>query len=407
MRQLPFQISRYLKNRRANVAIITAFALPAIVGFCGLAGETVYWYFRQRDMQGAVDVAAYDGAIALRGGSDAASVTSVATADAVKSGWVSSAGTITVHTPPTSGTHQIARAVEVILTENQQRYFTGLFKSGTVPISTRAVAVYENLGNACLLALDKSKSAAMQFWGNTTSTFTNCNAYSDSISSTGFAVGGSANATMPCALSAGGFNVDSGLHLTDCDATTSNAAVIPDPYRTLPAPPIPNGCTNGNMSALNPGKYCNGLSINGTTTMSPGIYVISGGTLKINANAVLSGSGVMFYLTNGATVQMNGNATVNLSAPTSGTYSGVLWYGDRTQPYAQQQINGNSASVMTGAIYFPSQEVDYQGNFSGANGCVQVVADTINYTGNSTFSADCTAYGMSNIKAPGTVTLAE
>jgi hypothetical protein len=212
---------------------------------------------------------------------------------------------------------------------------------------------------------------------------------------------------MPCAMSVGNFNVDSGLHLTDCATTTPNAAVVPDPYKNLPAPTIPNNCTNGNQTAMSPGKYCNGLSINGTKTMAPGVYVISGGTLKINANANISGSGVMFYLTGGATVQMNGNATVNLSAATSGPYAGVLWFGDRTQAYAVQQINGNSTSSMTGAIYFPSQEVDFQGNFSGANGCMQIVADTINYTGNSTFSTDCTAYGMSTIKAPGTVTLAE
>lgn len=407
MRQLLFQVSRYLKNRRANVAIITAFSLPSIVGFCGLAGETVYWYFRQRDMQGAVDVAAYDGAIALRGGGDTAAVTAVATDDAVKSGWVSSAGTITVHTPPTSGTHQISRAVEVILTENEQRYFTGLFKSGTVPISTRAVAVYNDLGNACLLALDKSKSAAMQFWGNTSSTFTNCNVYSDSISTTGFTVGGSANTTMPCALSAGGFNVDSGLHLSSCETTTPNAAVVPDPYKSLPAPTIPTACTNGNSSSLSAGKYCNGLTINGATTMAPGVYVISGGQLKINATATLSGSGVMIYLTNGATIQMNGSATVNLSAPTSGTYSGILLYGDRTQAYGVNKINGTASSSMTGAMYFPSQEVDILGNFSGANGCMQVVADSISYSGNSNFSTDCTAYGMSNIKTPGAVSLVE
>jgi hypothetical protein len=247
----------------------------------------------------------------------------------------------------------------------------------------------------------------MQFWGNTTSTFTNCNVYSDSISSTGFAVGGSASATMPCAMSAGGFNVDSGLHLSSCATTTPNAAVVPDPYKSLVAPTIPSGCSNGNKSALDPGKYCNGLNINGTTTLSPGVYIISGGQLKINANAVLSGSGVTIYLTGGATIQMNGNATVNLSAPTSGTYSGMLLYGDRTQAYDINKINGTAASSMTGAMYFPTQEVDLQGNFSGANGCMQVVADTINYTGNSTFSTDCTAYGMSNVKAPGTVTLAE
>lgn len=400
-------LARLATDKRGNIAIITGLAMPALVGFCGLAGETVYWYFRERDMQGAADVAAYNGAIALRGGATADGVTTVATQDATNSGWVPAAGTITVHTPPTTGTHKIGRAVEVILTENEQRYFTALFKSGTVPITTRSVAVYNSFGNACVLGLNKTKSATVQFWGNTTGTFTNCNVYSDSMSPTGFQVGGSAKATMPCAMSVGGFDADSGLTLTSCPSPNANAGYVPDPFKNLPAPTIPGSCAHGNTSAIDPGKYCNGLTINGTTTMSPGTYVVSGGTLKINANAVLSGTGVTIYLTNGATVQMNGNAQVNLSAPTSGTYSGVLLYGDRSQAYDINKINGTSTSSMTGAIYFPTQEVDFQGNFNGQNGCMKLVADTVIYTGNSTFSTDCSAYGMSNVATPGTVALVE
>ena len=59
-------------------------------------------------------------------------------------------------------------------------------------------------------------------------------------------------------------------------------------------------------------------------------------------------------------------ATVNLTAPTSGTYKGVLLYGDRTGTFTSNKINGTASSTMTGAMYFPSQEVDMLGNFSGA-----------------------------------------
>lgn len=401
------KIAEFAADRRANVALIFALTLPAMVGFCGLGAETALWYFKQRDLQGAADVAAYNGAIALRSGATQSAITSQASTDAAKAGWDASIGTIAVHTPPTSGSHQINRAVEVILSENQPRYFTALFNSHPVPIRTRAVAVYNDLGYACLLALDKSASGAVKFWGSSNSTFTNCNVYSDSISSTGFLVGGSALASMPCALSAGGFSVTNGLTVTSCSGPVSKAVEVADPYSALPAPSIPNGCANGNQSSLSPGNYCNGLSISGTTTMASGVYVISGGTLKINANANLSGSGVTIYLTGGATVSMNGNATVNLSAPTSGTYSGILMYGDRTQANNLNTINGNASSSMTGAMYFPSQEVDMLGNFSGANGCMQIVADTILYSGNSHFSTNCSAYGMSGAATPGAVALVE
>ena len=114
-----------------------------------------------------------------------------------------------------------------------------------------------------------------------------------------------------------------------------------------------------------------------------------------------------FYLTNGATVQFNGNAHVNFSAPTSGTYSGILFFGDRTQPNATQKFNGDNTSSMTGAMYFPSQQVQMSGNFSGQNGCMQVVADTIDYTGSSNFAANCAAKGMSAVTIPGGVSVVE
>ncbi len=401
------RVSGFFRARSGNIAVTAALVMPALLGFCGLAGESGFWYFRQRDMQGAADIAAYDGALALRGGATSAVAASSATSGAETSGWNSSIGTITVNTPPVTGTHMTSNAIEVILTENEPRYFSRLFSNGTVPIRVRAVAIYNPNGNTCMLALDKSISGAITFWGNTGVTLTNCDAYSDSISSSGFDVGGSSSATMPCAISVGGVSATSGLTLTSCPSPTTNAAYMPDPYARLPAPSIPNGCASTNGSTLNPGHYCSGLTLKGTTTLNPGVYVIDGGTLKTNGNSSVSGSGVTFYLTNGASISMNGNATLNLSAPTSGTYSGILFYGDRSQGFAVNKVNGTASSVMTGAMYFPTQEVEMLGNFSGAGGCMQIVADQIYMSGSSTFSTNCSAYGLSNLAEPGKVLVAE
>ncbi|MGH6682457.1 MAG: pilus assembly protein TadG-related protein, partial [Pseudolabrys sp.] len=102
-----------------------------------------------------------------------------------------------------------------------------------------------------------------------------------------------------------------------------------------------------------------------------------------------------------------GNADMDITAPTTGTYAGLAFYGDRTQATASNTINGDSSSRITGAIYFPSQEVDFLGNFSGNNGCVQVVADTIYYTGSATFKTNCAGSGMKTISVPGSVSLVE
>jgi hypothetical protein len=129
------------------------------------------------------------------------------------------------------------------------------------------------------------------------------------------------------------------------------------------------------------------------------VYVINGGTLKINGNANITGSGVTFYLTGGATVSMNGDATVNLTAPTSGTYSGILFYGDRNYPGLSETLNGTASSSMTGTIYFPTDNVGYLGDFSGQNGCTYIVGGTVSWSGNTGFNLNCTQYGMAPIPA--------
>jgi Flp pilus assembly protein TadG len=399
-------LSRWLRSPRGNVAIIAGLAMPCLVGFCGMGADVGYWYYRQRVVQGAADIAAYNAAIALQNGSSKSAATTGASSDAATNGWNSSKGSITVNTPPVSGTHETNNSVEVILSENESRFFTNLFSSSTVAVSTRAVATWNTAGSACILALDKSASEALKFWGNTSEILAGCDIMSDSLNSDSLAVGGSAAVTTPCAIAAGGISATTGLVLTSCGKAQQDANPAPDPYASLPAPTISSTCasTTGNLS---PGTYCGGLDIKDTRTLSPGTYVIDGGTFSMNANANITGTGVTFYLTNGASIAFNGNATMNLSAPTTGTYAGVAFFGDRSMAMATQKINGDSSSVVTGAIYFPSQQLEMDGNFSGQNGCMQIIADEIYLTGNSHFGVNCAAYGMNSVPIPGGVSLVE
>ncbi len=407
-------LSRWLRSRRGNVAIISGLAMPCLIGFCGMGADAGYWYYRQRIVQGAADIAAYNAAIALENGSSKSAVSTGASSDATTNGWNSSNGTITVNTPPTSGTHENNTSVEVILSENESRFFTNLFSSSTVKVSTRAVATWNQAGNACILALDKSAPAALKLWGNTSQILAGCDIMSDSLNADSLAVGGSASVSTPCAIAAGGISATTGLTLTSCTKTSPYSNDAPDPYSSLPAPDTSGPCISPpNSGNLSQGNYCGGLTIQDTRTLNSGIYVINGGTLKLNANANITGSNVMFYLTNGASISINGNAQMNLSAPTQSSpsplsiYSGILFFGDRTMAMATQKMNGNASSTVTGAIYFPSQQVEIDGNYSGQNGCMQIIADEIYVTGNSHFGVNCSSYGMSNVPIPGGVSLVE
>src|SRR5258705_6444779 len=259
-RNLAAIVSRWRQSQSGNIAIISGLALPALVGFCGLGVDAGYWYFRQRDLQGAVDIAAYNATLALRSGATTSAITYGASGDAAFNGWNPGQGTIVVHTPPTSGTHQTTNAIEVILTETEPRFFSAIFTQTPVNASVRAVGSYASSGVACLLALNKTAHKALQFWGNNTTTMNGCNVMSDSFASDRIGIGGSSTLTAPCAISAGGVSVTSTLNLTSCVHPLTNSPPAADPYASLAAPPIPGSCQSvPNNGTLAPGKYCGGL----------------------------------------------------------------------------------------------------------------------------------------------------
>jgi Flp pilus assembly protein TadG len=407
--QLSTLFRRFLADRNANTAIIFALSLPVLVGAAGLGVETGYWYFKQRELQTAADVAAIAGAVEKRSGKTYAQIQAAATTEATEHGYVP--GTITVNNPPTSGSNINTDSVEVLLTMPTTRFFSQIYSESQVTLHARGVAKASVGGEACILALDPTANGAVTFTGNNLTLINGCNVMSNSLSNSALIVNGSADVTVPCVLSAGGVAVDEGLNLTDCSEPQSNVPPANDPFAGLTQPPVSGACLTlpSGMAAetLSPGRYCGGGNLKGTKTFSPGVYVMDGGTFRINSGAIVTGSGVTFFLTNDATVDFNGNADISLSAPTIGTYKGVLFYGDPDNSYNSNKFNGTASSMLTGALYFPAQDVEFLGNFSGDDGCMRVVSRTVKFTGNLNLNSDCTAYGLNSMPLPGRVSLVE
>ncbi|RUW26332.1 hypothetical protein EOA60_18950 [Mesorhizobium sp. M1A.F.Ca.IN.020.06.1.1] len=407
-----FVSRRLRRGESGNVATIFALTLPIVVGGAGLGVETSYWYYSSLKLQATADAAAYAGALEKIQGSDTATITAAATQSATDNGLGN--GTITVHTPPTSGPNTAKKAVEVILNQNLDRMFTSIFTQTKVPEQARAVALIADASKACVLALNKSASQAALFSGSTSVKLTGCSVMSNSSAADAIKVQGSAGLQADCLISVGGVSLNNPV-TTTCKSPITQALPASDPFSSLPAPSTSGSCQNVNSGkstqTIQPGTYCNGMNLNGNVALSSGTYVVQG-NLKINAGAVITcaapcTNGVTIYMTGSNTISMNGNATVTLSAPTSGTYSGVLFYGDRTGNAAQSTFNGTATSSLTGAIYFPKQQVNYLGNFSGANGCTQVVADTIQWSGNSTINQNCSSLGLQDIPAAPSVAIVE
>jgi hypothetical protein len=377
---------------------VFALLSPAVVGFAGLATEAGYWYHRRLELQSAADAAAYAAAIDLRAGATQSHFTQEALTAATNGGFDPSAGTVTVNWPPQSGTHRTNQAIEVLVSENLPRYFSAIFSKTAVVAQTRAVTTFQTASNACVLALNPSAASSALFSGNSSLSLTGCSVMANSMSATAVTLQGSAKLSTDCVISVGGVQLGAGATLSVCPTAITQAPPVADPYADLPVPPT-GPCLNGSGSTLQPGTYCGGLSLKGNVTLNPGVYVIQGGDLQVNASANITGAGVTIYMAGSGRVSMNGNATVTLDAPTTGTYAGVLFYGDRSSSGGSDTFNGTANSRMTGALYFAKQNVQYLGNFGGANGCTQVVGDTVTWSGNTHMASNCTAYGLRTLQA--------
>ena len=206
--------------------------------------------------------------------------------------------------------------------------------------------------------------------------------------------------------------------MTVTGAIIPNGPYIADPYayeRTIPAVSAwgafqPKSANNwsGNISnptgvlAFNAAPASQGgggdVTINKSVTLASGIYIISGGSLRMtanNPNVSLNGTGVTIILTSPTPSTDTGvfnfsGGTLNLTAPTTGSTAGIALWADSRLPYVTDSFSSNVAVNIDGAIYLPSHNVQYQGNNVSQNtGCKQLIAWTIVITGTSNFNHNC------------------
>lgn len=400
--------ARLLSDTSGAAAVVIALALPMVVGGFGLGTEVGSWYFNQRKLQNAADVAAFAAATQVRAGQlqEVAEATYVAWAEeaalaaALRTGFRGDRGAILVVTPYSND----ANKVEVRLQEQVPRGFSAIFASGPVGMGGRAVAAIDTDGiPSCVLALDERAEGALTFMGDNDLTIRGCNAHANSLNENAVVVQGNPRVTTDCISTSGGVRQgrDQLLTLTECEAPLENAAVIPDPYAHLEPPTdvIAQPCQDetvfggpaGSTHTISEGRYCGTLELQRNVTLEPGIYVVEGDVI-INSTANVVGEGVTIYIRGDYEFRSNGAANVELSAPTEGPYAGILVFADQDSAASDVRhvMNGTASSFYNGAFYAPRGNVDVLGNNSGAGGCVQVVANRIRFTGNSSVTVDCT-----------------
>lgn len=385
--------------RRGNVAVMSALCMPVVVGGVALGVDSTYWYFRDLELQGAADAAAYAAAIELRAGFDEATAKAAAEREAASNGLDAPGGELTVTLPSREESPSVSQAVEVVLTEPQARFFSGLFSRSAVVAEARAVAIYDTASYACVIALDPEASAAVSMRGSARLTLKGCSVMANSLAADAVDLGGAARLEAACLISGGGLSTTASVTLTECSRAVTRAPPVADPYRLVPEP-VPNGgCRDGAAPVLEPGRYCRGLNLRGEVHLEPGVYHLENGDFRVNAGAKITGDGVTIFLGSGVGVRLNGGAAITLSAPTTGSYSGLLVFAQRKSLRQSHVFNGAAGSSLTGALYMSGQDVEYAGNFTGEGGCLRIVAGTVGWTGNAEIEADCASRGMPALPA--------
>lgn len=154
---------------------------------------------------------------------------------------------------------------------------------------------------------------------------------------------------------------------------------VGDPLANLPEPAYDAGNDLGSIdldsnqiTTINaPGYYSNGISLdsNSELTLGEGIYILGGNGLRLKSNSFIVGSGVMFFLVDGATIDMDSNSYIDAtppdpdvhSFPEAETYQRILIFQARDNANAFNVTNSNSW-IRTGTLYLPNSTLHMDSN---------------------------------------------
>ncbi|MEO7276395.1 MAG: Tad domain-containing protein [Sphingomicrobium sp.] len=419
---------RLWKDRRGNALVIAGAALPMIVGAAGLANDTIQWTLWKRQLQRAADSAALAGVYERVNSSGASTTASSAVAHDLTlnlHNWMALKTNYPQVTFPSDSGSQ-SDQVKVVLAIQQRLAFSSFFMSSPPTITAVATAAAISTGgNACVQALETSASATgITNSGNTTIYMPDCVMYSNSPSSNSAAAGGSSSVTAAAIATVGGVQSSNNWNVA---AYRPYSPALADPFANVNPLASDMKCAGHlnnkgvwvndaltettNMSAA---RDINGNAANCWSSLSVGsnksltvpsgfgpIYV-NGGSANLQGSFTCSSCAIV--LTNKTasspigTINSNAQADTNITAPSSGTFSGIAIYQDRraTDCNGCNKLNGGSSSTITGAVYFPSQELWFNGGTSPTATCTMLVARRVTLTGNSKFKglAQCVSEGL-------------
>ncbi len=415
-------------NRRPGiVAPMVAILLVPLLGIAVLVLDGGLLLADRARTQAAADAAALAAAIDLyqnystnQGKDPKGNAATSAKKTAQDNGFTDGTGgvVVTVNIPPRSGTFSgLDGYAEVIITMQEQQFFSRIWGSNTLNVKARAVARGAQAPkNNGIIVLDPSGSNTLQTSNTANITVSNGNIVVDSTDSKAGSISNSGNIQAPeldFTGSPGYFSSGSGSFI---GTKLSNQPATPDPLLHLNGPDqpiltynnvnisglpslggnVPGFPTLGDSNGwtLPPGTYDGGIHISDnnsshTYTLESGTYYFTNGGLSLSSNAnIQSGSGgVLLYFHDGGALSITAGGSVTLSPMTTGTYANITVYQDRSNN-SQDSVTGQSTGNfnVTGTVYTPKAKFTLTG--SGGNYAIgsQYIVNQLVVTGSGSFN---------------------
>lgn len=402
-------------------AIVYAICLPVLIGMGALAVEAGHLQQRNARIQSAADMAAVAAALEFQLTSNRAKAKLAGKGDAYENGYISEGGKIEVESPITSGPHAGNEGAIVRITQAQESYFSNIFPGRKDAVHVVEATVITAPGQpVCALSLHPTNTAAMSISGSANLEMESCAMHANSTANEAFSLAGSGTITADCISATGTVSETTAAVLSGCSAPENNQPPITDPYADIAVPNNVAGMscespvywTNKTIT-MKPGRYCSNKNygINEPLYLTEkGVYIfdgIFGGSsffFKRNGSMHSPPEGVTIILMNGAGFENTNGGVIELYAQTDGPYAGVIMYADRetSDPNAVVRINGNQGARFEGALYFPTQKLDFRGGADLNSDCTQIIASQIEFSGNSALTNnDCGPRGTRSVTNSG------
>jgi hypothetical protein len=414
-------IRRFLREDEGQTTVFFGVMITVIIALVGLSVDVGNLCFTENKLHTAAEAAALSGALEIgscQGVSNCSAMQTAATSALAENGYTGStlvtncgstsntALTLLLNNPPcyrgsADPNQGKSKYVEAVVSMPVPTYFVRLIGYTTVLLTARAESVRTSNPN-CIYALDQSSPNAITVAVLASLTAT-CGVVDESNSSGAF------GCALFAAVSVPNLKITGGIQNLLCSVSPTPRTSVPvpnpaDPLSTLPKPTVLSCGASvlspyhgsagplvivGNAVLYPDAAYCGGITVGplANVTFMPGTYVIRSvgplGGITFSLLSTVTGTGVTFYNygPNGGINFVASSITLGhltLTAPTSGTYAGILFFQDPGDTAAAIIVaNSSLNTTLTGAYYLPTATVTCA--VSGSSTYNIIVAKDINF----------------------------